>query len=157
MSFREDTYCGLYCGACDCFLATKYGELSELARGSRYAPEELACKGCKGLQRNIFCSRCGIRACAEDKEVAFCFECSSFPCEKVKLFRHDEHPHHSIIFANLSAISRSGTNEWLDQQRARWSCTTCGRSFSWYDKSCHKCETELFSCVEEERSLSGQR
>ena len=79
--------------------------------------------------------------------------CAEYPCEMLKDFRSDSHPHHSIVFHNLGLISTMGTEKWLEQQRIRWQCSSCGRRFSWYEKDCKDCGTKLFSCISEGKTL----
>lgn len=41
---------------------------------------EASCEGCRDGVCKV--PGCGIAPCAKDKDVDFCFECESFPCEK---------------------------------------------------------------------------
>ena len=89
----SDSYCGLYCGACEVQLAYKRGVKSEELPIWEDIPEifknniptgntdEIKCFGCK--TETVFggCAKCRIRKCAKDKmKVEFCFECRKFPC-----------------------------------------------------------------------------
>lgn len=154
LEFREDSYCGLFCGACDSLLSTREGTLEDLAEGSRYSPQELFCQGCKSSATNVFCKKCSIRQCAQEKKLEFCYMCAEYPCEKLKCFRSDSHPHHSVVLRNLRSISSMGARKWLEQQRIRWQCSSCSRRFSWYEEVCKNCGAKLFNCVSEDKTLS---
>jgi len=41
MPFRYDTYCGLYCGACEILLANEKGSVEALAQAWNRDPESL--------------------------------------------------------------------------------------------------------------------
>ena len=56
------------------------------------------------------CSR--LRA----KGVASCGECPAFPCDILKGFDADEHPHHSVVLKNLEAV-RAGV---FDGKPGNW-------------------------------------
>jgi hypothetical protein len=39
------------------------------------------CKGCRNEQCKLF-KGCGVRACHQEKQVDFCYQCDAFPCDK---------------------------------------------------------------------------
>ncbi len=142
---RFDTYCGLYCGACGLLLKTKKGERIE---------DDLKCGGCKSHLLSRYCEKCDIRDCASSREIEFCFLCDEYPCSKLLDFKEDTDPHHSVILKNLEDLQRVGLKTWLREQKVRWKCSNCGRSFGWYDGTCDNCGEELFDCRKEERCLN---
>ena len=150
MEFRYDTFCGLYCGACDVLQANKRGTVEALAQAWGMEPAALRCQGCKSQINAVYCVNCDIKTCAEGRRVDFCFQCNEYPCEHLVEFRSDEHAHHSIVLQNLGQIRRLGVKRWLAQQRARWSCPHCASEFTWYDKACSTCGSATYSCKEEE-------
>lgn len=156
MKFQYDTYCGIYCGACDVLMANEKGEVEKMAKEWKMKPEDIKCFGCKTETNSIYCVDCGIKLCAEDKKVEFCFECKEFPCSRITAFRNDEHPHHSIVLKNLKIIRENGVEKWLVEQKKRWCCSNCGERFCWYDKTCKKCSNKLYNCQEEEKDLKGE-
>jgi hypothetical protein len=154
--FKYDTYCGLYCGACDVILANEGGYADKLAEEWHRESEELRCHGCKTEICAIFCLKCEIRQCAQQKNVEFCFQCGKYPCTRILAFRNDKNPHHSVILKNLKIIEKRGTHHWLEEQKMRWSCPKCGERFSWYARTCENCGVELFNCEEEEKELKNK-
>ncbi|MFO7660165.1 MAG: DUF3795 domain-containing protein [Candidatus Cloacimonadaceae bacterium] len=150
----EDSYCGLYCGACEILIA--YTKALELNRGvtwedlpkefSSYITEaEVKCLGCKTETVFEGCQRCPIRSCAREKGVEYCIDCEFYPCDLInqmleQLIRiKSVLPHTSGIIGNLEEIKKMGRVAWLKHQKKLWSCPTCGSRFSWYQNKCTTC------------------
>ena len=155
MDKRFDSYCGLYCGACGILIANEKDNLKELAHKCNCTEEELHCSGCKTEINSKYCRKCTIKSCAIQKRVEFCFECEEYPCNLILEFAHDESPHHSVVLNNLKDISTQGIEIWLQSQKIRWSCESCGERFSWYDEMCDKCGSKLYNCIEEENKIKA--
>lgn len=153
MEYRYDTYCGLYCGACAIIVQNKRQDRQATDEYCGGTSDELRCMGCKSQLISCYCTRCAIRACALSRGVEFCFECREYPCSIIKKFKKDKYPHHSIVLKNLEHIRTLGVEQWLEEQKARWSCNKCGAGFSWYEEICPACGSRLYNCVEEERGL----
>jgi hypothetical protein len=153
LDFRYDTFCGLYCGACDVLIANKNDAVDALAQAWNLEPEQLRCCGCKSAVNAVYCVDCDIKRCAESKGVEYCFECGEYPCSRLVAFRNDEHSHHSVVLQNLGLVQSQGIEQWLEQQRDRWSCPNCGTEFSWYARTCAACGGELYSCEDEEKDI----
>jgi hypothetical protein len=158
--FRVDSFCGLYCGACDILTAYRSGkesgrkpewndmpaELGNLPFNARKA--EIRCLGCKSQVVFIGCSKCLIRTCAMKKAgLETCLECRSYPCWRFRLtglarriMRLDRKLLHlGTITPNQEAIRRQGVKVWLEEQEQRWKCPLCGRRLSWYRPACPEC------------------
>ena len=51
---------------------------------------------------------------------------------------------------NLAAICGRGVDAWLEEQKKRWSCASCGEPHTWYEEECGKCGAGLYdACAEE--------
>ncbi len=146
---RYDTYCGLYCGACELLTHTRNGKNQNGAKG-------LICSGCKGDTPSKYTNGCDIRKCAHGKGVDFCFECDDHPCQVINEFCGSGDPHHSSILDNLKALKHIGLEEWLEQQRERWCCKNCGTPFSWYDENCDKCGASHYNSLKEEKDIDDK-
>jgi len=146
-----DAPCGLYCGACDVFLATQRGEQEALAKMWGRSVSEITCRGCRSPQRAAFCTDCGIRDCVRRRAIAHCGLCPRFPCEQLVEFR-DSAAHHAAVLRNLRRLKAAGSERWLQEQQERWRCPACGRASGWYDTQCDRCGTPLVSCQEEDLS-----
>lgn len=89
--------CGLDCGKCAAFIATKNNDNAlreKIAKEwtARHAaenqssikPEEINCRGCFSqgpLYQN--CAKCNVRKCALDKGFKNCQECANYKCDKL--------------------------------------------------------------------------
>ncbi len=105
--------CGLYCGTCPNYLASRKNDSEQLEKISQKTGipvEEVRCDGC--LSDNVFapCVDCkhGFRRCAEEKEVTWCFQCHDFPCRRLKDFK-DVHivngiSHHAHVIEDLTEL-----------------------------------------------------
>jgi hypothetical protein len=163
MSDRSgDSYCGVYCGACDIRLAGETGHKSRFAafwdeatlrrfrerQGTPItSPDQLRlhCRGCKSDEVFVNCAACAVRACARDRRVERCSECSEYPCARYRGFQKAGAvlPHVGLCPGNLEAIRAAGVERWLGEQRERWRCPGCGAPFAWYADACTACGREL--------------
>ena len=145
--------CGLYCGACSTYIARKRGDEAALTavakrvaenRGWTIKPEEdLVCAGCLSSQLAIFCRRCAMRACAFEKGITYCSQCSDFPCQIIIDFNNDGRPHHSEVLTNVRCQQEIGIDAWLNEQEKRWRCPDCGCATEWYDTKCPQCTAAI--------------
>lgn len=146
--YNYDTYCGLYCGACDVLMAYKNGYEDKIAPYLNMEPSQIKCHGCKTDTLFINCQNCKIRNCAINKKVEHCIDCDDYPCnlynELLQDFSNKNNlPHLKIIPKNLLTIKNVGVNLWLVEQDKQWKCPECQTSFSWYSPNCTKCGKEL--------------
>jgi hypothetical protein len=152
---RYDSYCGVYCGACD-IMNAKSNEDRVLVIQSlennlpdwHATPEQIHCSGCKTDNAFIYCSKCPFRDCAKSKKVEFCIECDEFPCQPYNqlVMAADKIPvlkHHKANMKNLKYIKTKGLDEWLVDQEAKWKCPNCGASFSRNEEKCGSCQHNL--------------
>ena len=159
--YNYDSYCGIYCGACDILMAHKTGHKSKFAlfwskknienfqksQGVTSLGKDdfqLTCKGCKSSEVFINCKVCKMRTCAQTKGVAHCSNCEDFPCE---LYTFEKGktllPHLETASNNLETISNIGVENWLKEQEKEWACPNCQTSFSWYSTTCTTCDNDL--------------
>jgi len=108
--------CGLYCSACKKYL-----------KGD---DKGVKCLRCRHPQR---VSSCVIRACAMEKKLENCGLCPEFDtCEKLK--KHHEKPiHRQAGRKNCKTIKAEGYAKTADEQKKRWTCPTCRKTFWWND------------------------
>jgi hypothetical protein len=155
MGFRYDTFCGLYCGACDVLQANRSGRVEALAQAWGMEPEALQCHGCKTEVNAVYCVECGIKACAESRGLEHCTQCADYACARLMAFWSDGCAHHALAQQSLERLHQQGLARWLEEQRARWACPRCGVASSWYDAECGACGARLFSCTDEESQRAG--
>ena len=122
--------CGLNCSICKRALA-----------------EKNPCPGCHGPDENKpeFCAkRCGIILCRKRKEngYAFCDECPDYPCGDVteKENRYtSKYPLYESPGKNLKAIRELGMEQFLEKERAQWTCGECGHIVAVHTGVCSGC------------------
>ena len=155
MTFRYDSYCGLYCGACFIMNAYKQNRKEIIPEDwvSSLDDKEIKCYGCKGEYVFENCRGCRIRSCAESKGIEFCNTCPEFPCENIERFKSWNLAHHKVALHSLEIIKEIGIKEWLKQQEERWLCSNCNHPYSWFEEKCVGCGSELFNATAESKSL----
>ena len=125
--------CGVYCGACPSFNKSCLGCQSEIKNQKRASKW-----GCK------------IRKCClEEKKLDFCGNCLEFPCVNINKKLINSHPGDSKfkyrheIPTNLAKLKELGCEDYLEYQKSRWSCPTCGGVVYFYHYICSKCGLEV--------------
>ncbi|TAL33200.1 MAG: DUF3795 domain-containing protein [Spirochaetes bacterium] len=159
--FKLESYCGIYCGACEIMAAYRKGiaENREAAWGDvpppmngMLPPARPICHGCKTDTVFDGCARCPIRACAKQRGIAeSCVTCADFPCALYRGFRESSEiaalveklPHLKSTIKNLKAIRDRGMGQWLAEQELLWKCPACGAPYSWYKTACAGCGKDL--------------
>ena len=136
--------CGMNCNICSSYLAMKNDVMGQgiKVRG---------CAGCRP-RRNKPCSftkRCDL---LKNKQVKFCYECSQFPCEKLKSLdrRYVAHYHMSEI-ENLNYIKENGMEKFLEREGEKWRCPECGGVISCHNGICYSCGREKLKVLDEFR------
>lgn len=135
--------CGLYCEACTLFIATKEdpSRLKGLAARFQLSEEAVKCYGCRSAKRGPYCEKCKMCSCAAEREIAFCVECATYPCDDLKQFQ-SEMPHRIELWDDLEQIRSIGYKQWLENIRGNYTCPQCRSVNSAYDSRCRKCGEE---------------
>lgn len=147
-NFNYDSYCGLYCGACDILHAYKNGYEDKIAPYFNLEPSQIKCHGCKTDTVFENCRNCKIRNCAINKKIDHCFDCIDYPCnlynELLQDFSNKHNlPHLKILPKNFMTIKNIGIDQWLKEQDQVWKCPECQTDFSFYTPKCIKCGKDL--------------
>lgn len=125
--------CGLNCSVC-------IGALRE----------ENPCLGCWGPDeaKPEFCaSQCKIASCTLRRTLpgGFCDECPQYPCaemtERETRYMND-YPLSESPMGNLASIRKVGMNAFLNQERTKWSCISCGGTICVHTGHCAACGTD---------------
>ena len=109
-----------------------------------YVRERNACPGCRAEDTNksTSCVTCKIKNCEKLTEGGFkyCFECDSFPCERV---RHLDHRYRTKYGAspieNLESIQAVGIRSFLRTETKNWTCPQCGAMLCMHKPQCLSC------------------
>ena len=144
--------CGLFCGACDNYLAFKPGKEKLLENEKFQNKENEYCEGCNSEKVSAHCSICKMRLCAIDKNIISCGDCECFPCTEIVKFKNEGDKfsgakHRKYIFDNINEYRKTGCLSWLANQDRKWTCK-CGTKFSFYERNCQVCGTLLESYAE---------
>ena len=162
-SFFKDSYCGLFCGACE--IQGAYRRQLETGKEARWEDlpaafaryirkAKVECNGCRS--DNVFagCGGCGIRTCARARKVDFCCECGDYPCDTIRQMASGMEqfgkllPHAKAIVSNLAGVAELGKDAWLERQEAYWSCPDCGAPRTWYQERCGNCGRDVREAFE---------
>ena len=145
--------CGLYCGACGVYLATRDGnEKFKAVMGNLYGtkPEETACLGCMQPDppKKIygFCKACKIRSCVKSKGCYSCHQCGEWPCELIEkfFFATGVRVMKRAIPAWREKVAEEGhekgSAEWARSECERYHCPSCGQPLFRGAQRCRACK-----------------
>jgi hypothetical protein len=90
-------YCGLDCGSCGAYTATANNDDAARERvaaewgkafGHHVTTADINCLGCASESGPWYqyCSACGIRACAHERQVPNCAHCDDYVCDTLRPF-----------------------------------------------------------------------
>jgi len=117
--------CGMNCGVCYAHLRKKK-----------------PCLGCHGEDdaKPEHCRKCKIKDCATGQGLAFCFECSSFPCAIIKRLDESYRQRYEVsLIDNALRLKAVGAKRYMREDREKWSCNECGGVISLHDRICSEC------------------
>jgi hypothetical protein len=119
--------CGMNCGLCMAYLRNKN-----------------RCNGCLNTDDNKprSCVMCVIKNCEllKNTQSKFCYECIKFPCARLKqLDKRYRTNYHMSMIENLESIKTGGLEWFVQSERERWKCTTCGGTLCVHRGFCMKC------------------
>jgi hypothetical protein len=141
---RLAAVCGLFCPACFVFIATREDPERLKAIAGRFGKpvEEVKCHGCRSDTRCFYCrERCTMSACAQQRGVDFCGQCSDYPCENLRAFQA-EMPHRIELWDSQARINEAGYEQWYLEMIEHYSCPHCNTLNSAYDLKCRNCGRE---------------
>lgn len=148
--------CGLYCGACGVYIATRdNNQKFKTVMGNLYGskPEDTECLGCmqpdppKKLYG--FCSECPIRQCVKSKQYYSCHQCRDWPCNMIENFG---------VATGLRVMKRTipiwrekvaeygdeeGSVQWAQAECERYHCPSCGKPLFRGAQRCRTCKTAV--------------
>lgn len=145
-------HCGLYCGVCGVYYATRDDNEKFLTRllemyqqkipGLKgVSIEDLKCNGCLSDRVSLFCRTCSIKACNEEKGYSGCHQCDDFPCEHIEKFPVPIGK--KVILRAIPYWREHGTEKWVTDEEARYHCPECGHKVFRGAKRCNQCKTEV--------------
>ncbi|MFC1889640.1 DUF3795 domain-containing protein [Thermodesulfobacteriota bacterium] len=148
--------CGLYCGACGIYIATRDGnDKFKAILGNLYGtkPEETECLGC--MQSDPpkklygYCSKCAIRDCIKTKGLYSCHQCEEWPCDHIENF---------AVATGARVMKRAipawrtmvaghgdeeGSVEWARGECERYHCPSCDNPLFRGAQRCRACGRDM--------------
>lgn len=144
--------CGLYCGVCGVYYATRDNNEKFLARLlavyragipglEGVTTEDLKCHGCLSDRVGFFCRVCAIKTCAREKGRAGCHECDDFPCAHIEQFPMPVGK--KVILRSVPYRREHGDEKWAADETARYACPECGHTLFRGARRCNQCKTSV--------------
>ena len=124
--------CGMNCTVCYKHLITK-----------KYAKK---CNGCKYDDETLpeHCRKCKIKDCAKNKNLSYCFVCEEYPCKWItNLDKSYQQRYHVSLITNGLFIKQNSMEEFLKQEKEKWSCSDCNGMISLQDGFCSQCKRQI--------------
>lgn len=110
--------CGIDCAVCELYLCKDSPELFAYLLSKGIPQNKLPCKGCRESAGGcpVIGGACETYACVQQKQVAYCCDCGSFPCAKIQpcADRAETLPHNLKAF-NLAMIKNQGIEQFVEQ------------------------------------------
>lgn len=144
--------CGLYCGVCGVYYATRDENpaflekllnvyQSKIPGIEHLTADGLRCKGCLSDTVSFFCRTCNIKSCTREKGIAGCHECDDFPCQHIDNFAVPVGK--KVILRAIPQWRELGTEKWVAEEEARYLCPECSHALFRGAKRCNKCKTPV--------------
>ncbi len=127
--------CGMNCALCSSYLAFKNDVTSKGVKMPY-------CKGCRPRNKNCAFLK---KSCSKllNGEVNFCFECTSFPCDRLtSIDKRYKSLFRMSMIENLNLIKEKGIDKFLTEQNEVWKCKSCGELICCHNGICYKCSLE---------------
>lgn len=125
--------CGMDCGLCSGYLAYSHDLPKKTGK-------IIHCIGCRA--RNKKCAFLK-RDCAilSENRVDFCYECETFPCDRLKRLSERYRTKYSMSFIeNLNLIKEKGLEEFIRDQSRKYKCPQCGDLICIHNGKCYSCD-----------------
>jgi hypothetical protein len=148
--------CGLYCGACGVYIATRDGnEKFRTIMANLYGtkPEETACLGCMQpdppQKMYLHCKACKIRECVISKGYYSCHPCEDWPCDMIENFGFATGVRvmKRAIASWRDKVAAHGDEEgsvaWARSECERYHCSACGEPLFRGAQRCRACKKEV--------------
>lgn len=145
--------CGLYCGTCGVYIATRDGnEKFKAVMGNLYGtpPEATECLGC--MQPDPpekmygYCRTCPIRECVRSQGFYSCHQCGKWPCRHIEQFGFATGRRVMLRTIPLwrdkvkELGDEKGSIEWARAECERYHCPYCGQPLFRGAQRCRACK-----------------
>jgi len=144
--------CGLYCGVCGVYIATRDdNDRFRAVLGRLYGtpPEETRCRGCMQADPPqilyTYCRSCRIRECGHGRDFTSCHQCEDWPCSLINDFPLATGRRVMMRSIPLwrEKVARHGEErgsvEWARAECERYHCPSCGEPLFRGAQKCRAC------------------
>jgi len=103
------------------------------------------CNGCYGIDTNKpeRCKQCIIKQCVIGKNIKYCFECTEFPCKRIKNLEKSYVIRYSVsIVNNAKHVKIFGITDFFCSEKSKWECSKCGGVVTQHGNTCSECEAK---------------
>jgi hypothetical protein len=127
--------CGINCAVCSAYQSMDK-DLNKLGFRRKYCP------GC--IPRGKNCLHMGHQCeLLREGKVRFCFECDTFPCKRLKaLDKRYSGKYRTNVIENLKNIQANGMDAFLEKEKVKWRCPTCGGVICCHSGQCLSCSLQ---------------
>ena len=104
------------------------------------------CAGCLNSDRGKpeHCRKCKIKDCIKDRGLSYCFECSDYPCKRIKsLEKSYNNRYQTSLMRNSALVQEYGLEKFMEQQKDLYTCPKCGGIISIHDRECSECQEKM--------------
>ena len=136
--------CGLYCGVCAIMMAHRDNnqKLKErLAPLYGVSPQGIRCQGCLSSEVFAYCTTCPIKSCTFQRGYEGCHQCDEFPCQHIENFPVAVGK--KVILRAIPYRREGGTEKWIQDEEARYTCPECGNKVFRGVAKCNQCKVKL--------------
>jgi len=122
--------CGINCGTCVAFFGyTMSGK-----------KRKHVCVGCRTRSRLCAFIKKKCARLVDKEQIDYCFECSDFPCDALKTIDDVYKEKYGLsLVENLRYIEANGMEKFLENEKEKWKCPTCGGVICVHNKRCYTC------------------
>jgi len=123
--------CGINCAVCRAYLR-----------------ERNPCPGCRADDAGKPKTRvnCKIKTCNQiiEEEHEYCYQCDEFPCKRLlTLDKRYRKRYNMSVVENLENIRDTGMEQFLENEKTKWTCMECGGTICVHNGSCIGCGKEI--------------
>jgi hypothetical protein len=108
-----------------------------------YQRDKSKCVGCNNDGNKPYhCTVCSIKCCPEKQgnEQLSCIDCFKFPCRRIKnLDKRYIIKYAESLIQNLRSIEEFGLTKFIENEREKWKCCTCGELLCVHREICLNC------------------
>ncbi len=112
-----------------------------------YNRKKNPCFGCNGPDdtKPYHCRECSIVHCehlpaTKDGISVFCITCEKYPCRRIRQLDTRYRNRYGLSnMENMQMIMRDGINRFLDFEKEKWSCRSCGAILCMHRRECEQC------------------